>query len=52
MTPNDLTRLDAELQRLHLHYIQSRCQTLATKAAAQQRSQAGRLFAATRKAWP
>jgi DNA replication protein DnaC len=38
MTPNDLTRLDAQLHHLHLHYIQSHYQTLATKAAEQQRS--------------
>ena len=38
MTPTDLTRLDAQLQRLHLHYIQSHYQALATKAAEQQRS--------------
>src|ERR1700747_2401440 len=38
MTPSDLTRLDAQLQRLHLHYIQSHYQALATKAAEQQRS--------------
>src|SRR6195256_5608150 len=38
MTPSDLTRLDAQLQRLHLHYIPSHYQALATKAAEQQRS--------------
>ena len=38
MTPTDLTRLDAQLQRLHLHYIQSHYQALATRAAEQQRS--------------
>src|SRR5437660_12611122 len=38
MTPSDLTRLNAQLQRLHLHYIQSHYQALATKAAEQQRS--------------
>src|ERR1700729_4387366 len=38
MTPSDLTRLDAQLQRLHLHYIESHYQALATKAAEQQRS--------------
>ena len=38
MTPNDLTRLDTQLHHLHLHYIQSHYQTLATKAAEQQRS--------------
>src|SRR6266700_4014083 len=38
MTPSDLTRLDAQLQRLHLHHIQSHYKALATKAAEQQRS--------------
>jgi hypothetical protein len=38
MTPSDLTRLDAQLQRLHLHYIESHYQALATRAAEQQRS--------------
>ena len=38
MTPSDLTRLDAQLQRLHLHRIQSHYQAFATKAAEQQRS--------------
>ena len=38
MTPSDLTRLDAQLHRLHLHHIQSHYQVLATKAAEQQRS--------------
>src|SRR5580700_4963070 len=38
MTPSDLTRLDAQLHGLHLHYIQSHCQALATRAAEQQRS--------------
>src|ERR1700687_1812237 len=38
MTPTDLTRLDAQLQRLHLHYIQSHYLALATRAAEQQRS--------------
>jgi hypothetical protein len=38
MTPTDLTRLDAQLQRLHLPYIQSHYQALATRAAEQQRS--------------
>src|SRR6266403_1518073 len=38
MTPSDLTRLDAQLQRLHLRYIQSHYQALATKAAEQQSS--------------
>jgi hypothetical protein len=35
MTPSDLTRLDAQLQRLHLHHIQSHYQAFATKAAEQ-----------------
>jgi DNA replication protein DnaC len=38
MTPSDQTRLDAQLQRLHLHHIQSHYQAVATKAAEQQRS--------------
>src|ERR1700704_7195868 len=38
MTPSDLTRLDAQLQRLQLHHIQSHYQALATKAAEQQSS--------------
>ncbi len=38
MTPSDQTRLDAQLQRLHLHYVQSHCRALAGKAAGQQRS--------------
>ena len=38
MTPSDLTRLDAQLHRLHLYYIQSHYQPLATKAAEQQHS--------------
>src|SRR5260370_2325566 len=38
MTPTDLTRLDAQLQRLHLPYIQSHYQALATRAAEQQSS--------------
>src|SRR4029077_14581223 len=38
MTPSDVTRLDAQLHGLHLHYIQSHYQALATKAAEQQRS--------------
>ena len=38
MTPSDLTRLDAQLHRLHLHYIQSHYQAVAIKAAEQQRS--------------
>lgn len=35
---NDLARLDAQLQRLHLHYIRDHYQALATKAAEQQLS--------------
>ena len=38
MTPSDHTQLDVQLQRLHLQYIQSNYQTLARKAAEQQRS--------------
>ena len=38
MTPSDQARLDAQLQRLHLRYIQSHCQDLAGKAAGEQRS--------------
>ena len=38
MTPNDQARLEAQLQRLHLSYIESHCQPLAIKAAEQQRS--------------
>jgi DNA replication protein DnaC len=38
MTPNDRTQLDAQLQRLHLQYIQGNYQTFAGKAAEQQRS--------------
>jgi DNA replication protein DnaC len=38
MTPSDQTQLDVQLQRLHLLYIQSNYQTLAHKAAEQQRS--------------
>jgi DNA replication protein DnaC len=38
MTPSDLTRLDTQLQRLQLHYIQSHYHALATRAAEQQRS--------------
>jgi DNA replication protein DnaC len=37
MNPNDPTRLDAQLQRLHLRYIRSHYQAVATKAAEQQR---------------
>jgi DNA replication protein DnaC len=38
MTPSDQTQLDVQLQHLHLPYIQSNYQTLARKAAEQQRS--------------
>src|SRR3974377_38970 len=38
MTPSDLTRLDAQLQRLQLDYIQSHYHALATRAAEHQRS--------------
>src|SRR5215470_1626088 len=38
MTPSDQTQLDAQLQRLHLQYLQSHYQSLARKAAEQQRS--------------
>src|SRR3974377_1511595 len=38
MTPSDLTRLDAQLQRLQMHYIKSHYHALATRAAEQQRS--------------
>jgi DNA replication protein DnaC len=38
MTPSDQTQLDVQLQRLHLPYIQGNYQTLARKAAEQQRS--------------
>jgi len=38
MTPNDQTQLDAQLQRLHLHYIRSNYQPLARAAAAQHHS--------------
>jgi DNA replication protein DnaC len=38
MTPSDQTQLDVQLQRLHLLYIQGNYQTLARKAAEQQRS--------------
>jgi DNA replication protein DnaC len=38
MTPNDLTRLDAQLHRLQLHHIQSHYQAFASQAAEQQRS--------------
>ena len=38
MTPNDQTQLGSQLQRLHLGYVHSNYQTLARKAAEQQRS--------------
>jgi hypothetical protein len=38
MTPSEQAQLEAQLQRLHLHYIQGHCQDLAIKAAEQQRS--------------
>ena len=38
MTPNDLTRLDAQLHRLQLHHIQSHYQVFASQAAEQPRS--------------
>jgi DNA replication protein DnaC len=38
MTPSDLTRLDAQLHRLHLSHIQGHYQALATKAAQKQLS--------------
>jgi DNA replication protein DnaC len=38
MTANDHAQLDAQLQRLHLHYIRSHYQPLAHKAAEQQHS--------------
>jgi len=38
MTPSYHTRLDTQLQRLHLHHIQSHYQAAATKAAEQQGS--------------
>ena len=38
MTPNDLTRLDAQLHRLQLHHIQGHYQVFASQAAEQQRS--------------
>jgi DNA replication protein DnaC len=40
MTPSDQTRLDTQLQRLHLHHIRSHYQAAATKAAEQQCSHA------------
>ena len=36
MTPSDLARLDAQLDRLHLSHIKSHYQDLATKAAQKQ----------------
>ena len=36
MTPSDQTRLDTQLQRLHLHHIRSHYQAAATKAAEEQ----------------
>jgi len=38
MTPSDQTRLETQLQQLHLHHIKSHYQAAATKAAEQQRS--------------
>jgi DNA replication protein DnaC len=38
VTPSDQTQLDAQLQRLHLGYVQTNYQALARKAAEQQRS--------------
>src|SRR5215510_1226004 len=38
MTPSDQTQLESQLQRLHLGYVHSNYQTLARKAAEQQRS--------------
>ena len=38
MTPSDQRQLDAQLQRLHLGYVQTNYQALARKAAEQQRS--------------
>lgn len=38
MTPSDQTRLETQLQRLHLHHIKSHYQAAADKAAEQQRS--------------
>ena len=38
MTPSDHTRLDTQLQRLHLHHIQSHYPAAATTAAEQQGS--------------
>src|SRR5215468_10423015 len=36
MTPSDKTQLEAQLQRLHLHYIKSHYQAAATRTAEQQ----------------
>jgi hypothetical protein len=36
MTPSDQTRLDTQLQRLHLHHIRSHYQAAAAKAAEEQ----------------
>ena len=36
MTPSDQTRLDSQLQHLHLHHIKSHYQLAATKAAEQE----------------
>jgi len=38
MTPSDQTRLDSQLQQLHLHHIRSNYQAEATKATEQQHS--------------
>ena len=38
MTPSDLTRLDAQLDRLHLSHVKGHYQELATKAAQKQLS--------------
>jgi DNA replication protein DnaC len=38
MTPSDQTRLETQLQQLHLHHFKSHYQTAADKAAEQQRS--------------
>ena len=38
MTPSDQARLEAQLQRLHLHYIRDHYQALTSRAAEQQRS--------------
>ena len=36
MSPSEQAQLEAQLQRLQLHYIREHCQALAAKAAAQQ----------------